>query len=152
MTYATRSNDPVVPTETEAQMAGEASRVLATLSTREDVHVEFRDDQKSLSMVLPSAIVRMVQHILTEMAQGNAVTVMPMNAELTTQEAAEFLNVSRPFIVKQIEAGTIPHRKVGTHRRIRVEDLLKYKKQIDHARNQTLDELTAESQKLGLGY
>ena len=152
MTYATRSNDPVVPTETEAQMAGEASRVLATLSTREDVHVEFRDDQKSLSMVLPSAIVRMVQHILTEMAQGNAVTVMPMNAELTTQEAAEFLNVSRPFIVKQIEAGTIPHRKVGTHRRIRVEDLLKYKKQIDQARNQTLDELTTESQKLGLGY
>ena len=103
-------------------------------------------------MVLPSAIVRMVQHILTEMAQGNAVTVMPMNAELTTQEAAEFLNVSRPFIVKQIEAGTIPHRKVGTHRRISMQALLDYKKQIDRARHQSLDELAVETQKLGLGY
>ncbi len=153
MTYTARSNDPVVPTEAEAQMAGEASRILATLSTRNDVHLEFQDDQnKRMTMILPPAIVRMVQHILTEMAQGNAVTVMPMNAELTTQEAAEFLNVSRPFIVKQIEAGAIPFRKVGTHRRIGVQDLLDYKKRIDQGRLQVLDELTAEAQRLGLGY
>lgn len=96
--------------------------------------------------------IKILQRVLTEMAQGNAVTIIPLNAELTTQAAADFLNVSRPFLVKQIEAGNIPHRKIGTHRRVRVEDLLKYKREIDKNRHQTLDELTAEAQRLGLGY
>ena len=153
MTYTAQNDDPVVPTEQEAKMAGEASRVLATLSTRTDLHLELKDgSNKSADMVLSAAMVRIVQRILTEMSQGKAVTVMPMNAELTTQEAADYLNVSRPFIVKQIEDGIIPHRKVGTHRRISVQDLLNYKKRIDAARHQTLDELTAEAQRLGLGY
>lgn len=69
-----------------------------------------------------------------------------------SQEAAGFLNVSRPFIVKQLDTSVIPHRKVETHRRISVKDLLKYKHEIDHARHETLDELTTESQRLGLGY
>ena len=153
MTYAAQNNDPVVPTEQEAKMAGEASRVLAALSTRTELHLELKDEHnKPVDMILPPAIVRMMQRVLTEMSQGKAVTVMPMNAELTTQEAADFLSVSRPFIVKQIEEKIIPHRKVGTHRRISVQDLLNYKRKIDVARHQSLDELTAEAQRLGLGY
>ena len=101
---------------------------------------------------LPSSIVRMFQHILTETAQGNAVTVAPINAEMTAQEAAEFLNVSRPFVVKQMETGILPHHKVGTHRRIRFQDLLAYKKDIDQRRELSLSELTSEAQRLGLGY
>ena len=76
----------------------------------------------------------------------------PINAEMTAQEAAEFLNVSRPFVVKQMETGILPHHKVGTHRRIRFQDLLAYKKDIDQRRELSLSELTSEAQKLGLGY
>lgn len=134
-------------------MAGEASRILAALTIRNEVHIELKDDKnQSMPMILPSSIVRMMQHILTEMAHGNAVTVMPINAEMTTQEAAEFLNVSRPFVVKQMDAGILPHHKVGTHRRISVQDLLEYKRNIDQNRNQDLAELTSEAQRLGLGY
>jgi len=154
MTSPVKTNDPFVPSDDDAKMAAEASRVLAAfVSSRKELHVELSGDgKKTEAMILPPSVIGMVQRILTEMANGNAITVMPMNAELTTQEAADFLNVSRPFIVKQLDASVIPHRKVGTHRRISVKDLLKYKHEIDRARHETLDELTAESQRLGLGY
>ena len=151
MSYAMKVNEPVVPTEAEVMMAGEASRKLAALNIRDEVHVVF-DDNKSMGMVLPASIVRMFQHILTETAQGNAVNVAPINAEMTTQEAADFLNVSRPFVVKQMEAGILPYHKVGTHRRIHFRDLLAYKKEIDRRRDKNLSELTAEAQRLGIGY
>ncbi len=153
MSYAMKQNDPLVPTETESLMAGEASRILAALTIRNEVRIELKDDQnQSMAMILPSSIMRLIQHVLTEMARGNAVTVMPINAEMTTQEAAEFLNVSRPFVVKQMSSGILPYHKVGTHRRIRVQDLLAYKKNIDQNREQALADLTAEAQRLGLGY
>jgi excisionase family DNA binding protein len=84
------------------------------------------------------------------MSQGNAVTIIPIHAELTTQEAADLINVSRPFLIKQIDAGVIPHHKVGTHRRVRFTDLMEYKKNIDAARSKVLTELVEESQRLGL--
>jgi excisionase family DNA binding protein len=152
MTHAAQGSDLIVPTQNETKMAEDASRILATLSTRTELHLELQGDHERMNMVLPPNIVRVIQRVLTELAQGNAVTVMPISAELTTQEAADFLNVSRPFIVKQIEEKKIPHRKVGTHRRIRVQDLLDYKKAIDAARHQNLDDLTSEAQRLGLGY
>lgn len=148
------TNDPFVPSADDTKMAAEASRVLAAfVSTRKELHVEVSSaGKKAEAMILPPSVIGMVQRILTEMANGNAITVMPMSAELTTQEAADFLNVSRPFIIKQLDSGTIQHRKVGTHRRISVKDLLAYKHEIDRARHKTLDELTAEAQRLGLGY
>ena len=84
------------------------------------------------------------------MAQGNAVSSIPIHAELTTQEAADLLNVSRPSLIKQIELGKIPHYKVGKHRRIHFNYLIVYKDQTDLATAQELDEMVAISQELGL--
>jgi excisionase family DNA binding protein len=74
----------------------------------------------------------------------------PIHSELTTQEAADLLNVSHPYLIKQIEAGEIPHHKIGHHRRIRFDDLMNYKEGVDRVRSQALDELFAQTEALGL--
>ena len=86
------------------------------------------------------------------MAKGNAVTLIPVNAELTTQQAAHILNVSRPFLIEQLEKGAIAYRKVGTHRRVMLKDLMEYRQTMDHNRLNALEELSAIDQELGLGY
>jgi excisionase family DNA binding protein len=99
---------------------------------------------------LPHSILKVIMEVVHEMARGNAVRVMPIHAELTTQQAAELLNVSRPFLVSLLEQGEIKYRKVGTHRRILLEDLLVYKDRRDRERLSALDELAKEDQRLGL--
>jgi excisionase family DNA binding protein len=86
------------------------------------------------------------------MAQGNAVALAPLRAELTTQEAADYLNVSRPYLVGLLEKGQIPFRKVGTHRRIKFADLMAFFKRTEEERRRVMDELAAQAQELGLGY
>lgn len=87
-----------------------------------------------------------------EMANGNAVTIVPVHAELTTRQAAELLDVSRPCMVKLLEEGRIPFRMVGTRRRVRFEDLVRFKQQDDADREKVLDELIAEAQRLGFDH
>ncbi len=101
-------------------------------------------------MKLPAAAVVLLVRILEEMARGNAVTLIPVHAELTTQEAADMLNLSRPSLIQLLEEGKIEYRKVGTHRRVRFEALMKYKRRADADRLAALEELAAYDQELGL--
>jgi len=86
------------------------------------------------------------------MAQGNAVTVVPMHAEMTTQQAADLLNVSRPYLVKLLEQGELNFSKVGTHRRIRFEDLMSYKRARREQSERAMEELVKQAQEENLGY
>ena len=99
---------------------------------------------------LPAAAVRVLMRVLEEMAQGNAITIIPVHAELTTQEAADLLDISRPSLIQLLDEGKIDFRKVGTHRRVRFQSLLAYKRKADADRRAALAELAAYDQELGL--
>lgn len=141
---------PVVPSERDAKLALEASRILSRhLSGDEEMKFELPSEERAV--VIPAAAARLLVESLTQMARGNPVMLAPLHAELTTQEAADFLNVSRPFLVGLLEKGDIPFRKVGAHRRVMFKDVLAYKERIDRARQESLRKLAEEAQKLDMG-
>ena len=102
------------------------------------------------ALVVPREAAVLLAQVLGYLASGEGVTIMPESAELTTQQAAEFLNVSRPYLIKLLETGKIPFRLVGTHRRVRFRDLREYKNRDDLERRRAADDLTGLSQELGL--
>lgn len=140
-----------LPTETETRMAGESSRLLAACIGQGDA-ARLRVIDGNQEIVVPVSALKMLVDILDEMAQGNAVSIVPIHAELTTQEAADFLNVSRPYLVRLLEDGLLPFHKVGTHRRVKFRDLMTYREKSQSIRRNALDELTREAQELGMGY
>jgi excisionase family DNA binding protein len=148
--------ETVTPTPDEARLAQESSRRLARFASakrKKPFKLRIQQDGAPEETVsIPAAAFRLLGDILTQMAQGNAVTLIPVHAELTTQQAADFLNVSRPFLVEQLEKKAIPYRKVGTHRRILFRDLMAYKEAMDRNRLLALNELAAQAQELGMGY
>ncbi len=101
-------------------------------------------------IVLPPSLFRALQAAVDALSRGEAVTIAPIHKELTTQEAADLLNVSRQYLVRLLDEGRIPYAKTGTHRRVRFGDLMAYKEQRDTKRRRGLDELTRLSQELGL--
>ena len=138
----------VVPDETDSELAATASRELAR-AAKASVSVRLED---GTDLQLPKAVTPLLVKILTEMAQGNAVTLIPLHAELTTQEAANLLNISRPFLNKLLEAGELKHHKVGTHRRVRFQDLEAYRERREREREDSLSELARLAQEEGMGY
>ena len=154
------AQETVVPTAADTKLAHESSRQLLRLASKQhddSKHSNFQllvqaGDEPEEVVVIPASAFRLLTNILTQMAHGNAVTLMPVHAELTTQQAADILNVSRPFLISLMENNKIPYRKVGTHRRVRFDDLMAYKQEIDKQRLHTLEELAREAQELDMGY
>lgn len=143
----------VSPSEQDTKIAQESSRRLSRFAKQDRLTLQLpRTDHETETIDLPRAVVGLLVRILTEMAEGNAVTLMPIHAELTTQQAASILGVSRPFLIKQMKENKIPYRQIGTHRRVRFQDLMAYKNRIDASRAKVLEELAAEAQELNMGY
>ena len=143
------------PTEKATALAREALRTLQEKPLRDGsstVNLQAEMGSQLASLAVPREAFELLVEILGQMANGNAVTLVAAQSELTTQQAAELLGVSRPHLVTLLDDGKIPHRKVGSHRRVRAADLLAYKQLRYAERRAALDELTAEAQELGLGY
>ena len=141
---------PVTPSDDDRALAAESIRRLASLMQRAytlTLHVQ-ADEGPGEQLVLPAVAIQLLKTILAETAQGNAVTACSVHAELTTQEAANLLNVSRPHLIGLLDKGEIPHHKVGTHRRVMLRDLLEYKHRVDARRDAALTELAALGQEL----
>ncbi|WP_416289787.1 helix-turn-helix domain-containing protein [Nostoc sp. UHCC 0251] len=138
------SLDSVISPQLEAQSIKELERILSV-----------KDFQAKLvgangeKINIPEPIYQVLLQVVHAMASGKAISIIPQQQELTTQQAAEFLNVSRPYLIKLLEQGEIPHIKVGSHRRVRFDDLMSYKQQRDVKRDQLLSELTQMSQEAG---
>ncbi len=123
------------------------------LKDQYDLNSGFTIRQKDQSEItIPIAAARLLMAILGQMAEGHAVGVTTLDEELTTQEAADFLNVSRPYLVSLLEKQQIPHRKVGTKRRVLVQDLIAFKEKIFEQRSKTLEALAKQAQDLNMGY
>jgi excisionase family DNA binding protein len=148
--------ETVRPTEQDAQSAREFSaRLESQVLEQGTVSLHFHGPKdREADIKLPGSVVRLVMGIMQEMGKGNGVTITSIQKELTTQQAADFLMVSRPYLISELlEKGKIPYRKVGNRRRIRREDLMRYR-QAEEAetarREKVMLELIAETERLGL--
>lgn len=141
-----------VPSEQEALLAQQACHALAGLGGEETgLRVQLTKAGREVTTLdLPAPAARLLMDILNELGAGCAVTIVPVEAEITTQQAADLLNVSRPYVVGMIEKGTLPARLVGNQRRLPLKDVLAYKAENHAKRREALRELAALDQELGL--
>lgn len=156
-----RNREPVSPpvSKDDMELARLAQRcIVEALDHSKAVTIKLSSESNDLPPVelppveLPPAALKLIGQLLGLMSEGKPITLMPSKQELTTVEAANFLNVSRPFVIKEIEEGRIPHRMVGTHRRIPFDGLLEYAKEMQASRETALEELSQLSADLDLDY
>lgn len=147
MASARKLYEPILLSEQEAQIAEQSGRALGQCIGGSDVlHLRLDD---GTDIILPPSALRFIVDALMQMSQGNAVALIPFHAELTTQQAADILSVSRPYLVDELlEKNLIPFRKVGMRRRVLFKDVTAYKKNIDSARLQTLAQMVEHDQQL----
>jgi excisionase family DNA binding protein len=139
-----------LPTEEESRQARESLRELT--GAKGPIRVESDDPRHPVKAILPKPVFNLLMDALAAVAGGKAVSVVPYGAQLTTQQAADFLNVSRPYLVLLLEKGEIPFHRVGTHRRIYFAELTSYKQRRDEASRAAARELTQMAQEDELGY
>lgn len=150
MTVLAKMN--ALPDPRTADMARESAAALAQFLRAVPEQDRARVTMGDTDMVLPRQAIELLRGVLTEMAQGNAVTILPVHAELTTQEAANMLNVSRPHLIKLLEEEALPFSRVGTHRRIRLQDLLEFRARRDERGQDAMRALAEQAQDLDMGY
>ena len=139
-----------IPNEQDVALADRAGRKLAAFGDGTDAVPARFDAAASEPVDIPTSAVRLLKEILDQMAHGNGVALTPLHAELTTRQPADLLQVSRTHLVQLLDEGRIPCRKVGAHRRVRVQDIVDYRRETESRRRKALDELTAFNQDLGL--
>ena len=147
--------DRVSLSDQDAELLAQASRLMGEALDRSRARrialVEERDDGGDIVRIeVPPATLRLLSQILALMARQQTFVLYPESSELTTKQAAEVLGVSRPFLIRVLEAGQIPFRKVGRHRRVLMQDVLAYKKTMQIKRRAALDELVKASEDIGL--
>ncbi len=144
---------PPLPSKADVDLARASSeRLRALLDAKPAPSLQVSDAGGRYAIELPASLGVVLLDALEGMASGSSVAVIRKDAELTTQQAADLLNVSHPFLVGLLETGAIPHRKVGTHRRVRSDAVLRHRNATDAARRRALDELAADAQQLDMGY
>lgn len=146
-----------LPTQQDSEFALAALNQLSPIVKRNGhgprrLQLKPEGGKETVTIVLPQDALRGFLEILAQMANGNAVTIVPVHAEFTTQQAADYLNVSRPFLISLLEEKKIPFRTVGSHRRIRFIDLKAYREADDQQRERVLAELAEDAQKNNHGY
>ncbi len=141
-----------LPSEQVKQKAKAALSELMPPEASPNVELRARRHRQHAEADIPTEVYRLFLEVLKQLAEGNAVTIVPVHAELTTQQAADILNVSRPFLVQLLEQRRIPFHKVGTHRRLYAKDLLAYKRQDDERRRQIARKLTQLAEEIEDGY
>ena len=142
---------PHPPSDADATIAVETSRILSSrVKASVPLRLRLLDDPARETLSLPPSAVRLLVRILDEIGRGNAVTLTPVHMELTAQRAAELLNISRPSLIQLLNEGRIAFRKVGTHRRVRLDAVIAYKRQAEAERRAALAELAAYDQELGI--
>ena len=154
---ATGERERLVPPEMtpeQLEMLSAAERMLMEALDRSraaTITVE-SDDGDVPPIAVPAQVLRVLAKTLGMMARGQTITLVHEQQELSTVEAANFLNVSRPFIIKEIQHGRLPHRMVGTHRRVLFSDLVDYAKKMREGQQSALDQMAANERELGLDY
>lgn len=143
-----------LPSGEDVRLAKESiQKLIPCTGTQETVKIQLSGgNAEAAVLTLPALALRLLLGALEQMAKGNAVSLSPIRPELTTQQAADMLNVSRPYLIRLLDEGAMPYHKVGTHRRIRLQDFLEYKEKDDRKRQEALDALTAQAQELNMGY
>jgi len=149
------ATEPIRPTDHDSRVARASGRELARLlrddGKRGEIPVHLTtEDGRDVELTLPRSTLRLLQQALEQMAEGRGVALVPVAEELTTQEAADLLRVSRPFLIKLLDAGAIPCRRVGTHRRVLYSDVQRYLQEERRRREGVMQELASETERLGL--
>ena len=152
ITITADSFEPVTPNESEVRLAGSTSERLAAIlkkNSSSSIQV-LGKGQEEERLDLPESAARILVSALEEIAKGRSITLVAMEEEITTGQAADLLSVSRPYFVQMLDQGEMPFRKVGPRRRVKLQDVMTYKRELYSRRLQTLDALTAYDQELGV--
>lgn len=144
----TSGDDQKIALGSMTRLKGVSSKLKTVSSPGIKIKIQETDE----FITIPKKALSLLITILSNMSEGKSITIVPTDSEVSTQQAADMLNVSRPHLVKLLESGKIPFKKIGSHRRILLNDLISYEKGLQKTREQQLKFLAEQAQDLNLGY